>query len=154
MRDIKFRAFSKSLNKMLTSEIIKKSSDTIVEILNSKSCLDCKKGLFLSLDNNDLDFMQYTGLKDKNGNEIYEGDILTSDDYPFKDNGNSNYNAEVYWDRDELQFCIQLHCVDTGKRGISHGICEALVDRIDSIEECHFEIIGNIYENSNLLKVN
>ena len=97
---------------------------------------------------------QYTGLKDKNNKEIYLGDILTCDIYPFKDNGKPNYNAEVYWDENSLQFCIRFCCVNREKRGISDGICEALTDRIDDINECQFEVIGNIYENTELLKAN
>jgi uncharacterized phage protein (TIGR01671 family) len=70
---------------------------------------------------------QYTGLKDKNGKEIYEGDILTSI--------NSN-NIVVYWD--------EIH-----GRWIGH-------DKKHFNEDLYYyncgEIIGNIYENPELLK--
>ena len=91
---------------------------------------------------------QYTGLTDKNGKEIFEGDILTSC-YPFKDGGEPNYNAEVFWSEGSLRFCTELHCVNPNKAGISDGICEGLTD-ID----IQYEIIGNIYDNSELIKVN
>lgn len=86
---------------------------------------------------------QYTGV-----DEIYEGDVLTSDYYPFKDEDKSNYNAIVYWDIWALQFCIQLHCVNPNKIGISDGMCEALSER-----GIKFEIIGNVFDNPELLKV-
>jgi len=92
---------------------------------------------------------RYTGLTDKNGKEIFEGDILTSDCYPFKDGGEPNYNAEVFWSEGSLRFCTELHCVNPNKAGISDGICEGLTD-ID----IQYEIIGNIYDNSELIKVN
>lgn len=69
-------------------------------------------------------FMQYTGLKDKNGKEIYEGDILS-----FRDG-----IAPV-----EYLFTEFVAMDVTG-----HGNCNLLDDRC--------EVIGNIYENPDLLK--
>lgn len=85
---------------------------------------------------------QFTGI-----DEIYNGDILTADSYPFKDDDKPNYNAEVYWDNGALQFCICLHCVNPNKQGISDGMCEALTER-----GIKFTKIGNIYDNPELLE--
>lgn len=125
MREIKFRYFNKLKEKMEDF----RGMPMLIEELESIS------------EREDMPVMQYTGLKDKNGVEIYEGDILTSRQYPFQDDGEYNYHGVVEWIDYLASFYITKRLVNKDKRGISDGISE----QIENINK--FEVIGNIYEN-------
>ena len=78
---------------------------------------------------------QYTGLKDTNGKEIYEGDIIRS----FDSNGEAILHYIVW---EEARF-VALY----KGRNFSHK-CFLKQDWLDEFEK---EVIGNIYDNKNLL---
>lgn len=95
--------------------------------------------------------MQFTGLKDKNGKEIWEGDIVVKSGYLWFDEGKPNYRGTVEWIYSQWQ--VVAHCVNSEKRGISDGANEGLND--DGVEEgnkSEWKVIGNIYENPELVK--
>lgn len=79
-----------------------------------------------------FELMQFTGLKDKNGKEIYEGDrIRISDEYGNEDTGFIGYKER------EMAFVV-----DWGNNRYRR-----IMDSEDVIE-----VIGNLYENPELLK--
>ena len=90
---------------------------------------------------------QFTGLLDKNGKEIYEGDIITADWYPFYSDGKPNYVAVVEWDDCGFGAWFELH-KDSTARGISIG-CPVM--DFDSESASSFEVIGNIFDNPDLI---
>ena len=96
---------------------------------------------------------QFTGLFDKNEKEIYEGDILRSDNYPFsiiEDGVKDNYFGEVYWEDSSFTWeVITWKNPDSKVRGISHGIGCCICD----IEPNEYEVIGNIFDDPEILKM-
>ncbi len=78
---------------------------------------------------------QFTGLKDKNGKEIYKGDIIRV--------GNFSDPRNVYWDDLKAAFYITRLKSGIGLRPLCGLACY-----LHNI----VEIIGNIHENSELLK--
>jgi uncharacterized phage protein (TIGR01671 family) len=87
----------------------------------------------------ELDLMQYTGLKDKNGKEIYEGDIV-------KYRYDWIHEAwEVYWAND--RWWLRNGDSDTSRVGWNDD-SETVTEYIDWEKS---ELIGNVYENPELL---
>lgn len=90
------------------------------------------------------DWMQFTGLHDKNGKEIYEGDVVNVGPHW------SDAQWEIKWNL----YGFRLRCVRDFKTGPNNDITYAPKDQwIDPpLHPDLWEIIGNIYENPALLK--
>lgn len=92
--------------------------------------------------------MQFTGLKDKNGNEIYEDDIFRSDSYPFNSEGNDNYHGLIVFD-DADGYSGWYYLPEPISHRVRGAACGGL---IGELELSTVEIIGNVHENPELLE--
>ena len=128
MREIKFRAWNKT-NGIMEYEF--------KPVLHSDYNILYLSEFFKKYPTYDIILMQYTGLKDCNGKEIYEGDILT--------NGGVIYTLE--WDNERAMYCLYFW------DGLIWDWEEQIADFYNyKNKKCDLEIIGNVYENPELMK--
>ena len=123
MNEIKFRVWDNILNKMqLVKQLDFKRTGIIVHTKNSGGYADYNKFI-----------MQFTGLKDKNGKEIYEGDVIRCFQFiHYSNDKEEKIKCVVFYDN-----AFVFKCMDgTG---------------YDKLNGDGYEIIGNIYENPELL---
>jgi uncharacterized phage protein (TIGR01671 family) len=121
MREIKFRAWDKTSNRM----------GAVYSLHQSGSCHVRDGNLLLNKD--ECELMQFTGLKDKNGKEIYEGDIVKCD--------------------------VDVYTVEWGKYVTDNAENEDILGwlavgkmRAHTLDpQVRWEIIGNIYEDRDVV---
>lgn len=120
MREIKFRVWDIDKETLVYSDDYKEDPHVT----------DNEAIVLLLEDYYNVNLEQYTGLKDKNGEEIYEGDIVEV--YKWKHQVKGDYRCKVVWDNELAQFTLKI------------------VDSISTEMTMYFtkysEVVGNIHE--------
>ena len=136
MNNLKFRAYIKSINKVVDVLTIDFKNKTVILDIDTGKVEPSNVFWWpeTALNFEDVEIMQSTGLFDKDGVEIFEGDILTDEgnfendywDYATIEFDKTDYTYYIHWKREE--------------------VCENITD-------CHkYTVTGNIYENKELLE--
>ena len=142
-REIKFRAYIKNdykkelIGKILdVSSIHLKTKKVIIGYSLDKSNYGNKSFSF-----DDIELMQYTGLHDKNGKEIYEGDIVKQVSYKYS---NDEYGHKGFYENISKVLykgrAFQYEWIKTNE-----------IEMPKDFKENFIEVIGNIYDNPELL---
>ena len=128
MREIKFRGYSRGFNKWFYGNYIEKLPQTEGKPTVLAAIHDISTNALLRVVPESVG--QFTGLNDKNGVEIYEGDVVMTT--KFKDIPNVvEYIMNGF-------YRTKTH--DNGKK------------YLNPIGNCEVQIIGNIYQNPELIK--
>jgi len=140
-REIKFRAWDKTIKMWITGLLVFDGQGKVYLRDPNTNVITEYHQLF-----NSLEVVWYTGLKDKNDKEIYEGDILRCE---------SNYirlQTNEQTGKKSIKFYeVVWHEVMFTTKRIDNGHINPLVTS-PSIWKNYYEVIGNIYENPGLLK--
>ena len=120
------KVYIKYLDKVLEVESIRFDTK-VVEVYDESF------NMYRFLDFDEVEFMENTGLKDKNGKYIYEGDIVTV---------NGTWDCIIEYKQSSCAFVL---------KSIDSRWSNGYFSNYEDIEEM-LEVIGNIYENKELLK--
>ena len=150
-REIKFKAYIEVKNeqKFYNDEEVKLIDKKLLNVIEiwwkSGEVADIYTGqstIFANYCN--IKLLQYTGLKDKNGREIYEGDII---DINQTVNGCNLF--AIVWDK--IGFNARYWVNNTADRKYEYDIMELLDVNVNKYDK-DIEVVGNIYENKELLE--
>ena len=130
MKEIRFRAWEKDYKYMNYKVMVGNvwNEENYQWVAPERVDYECEPGWKHFDENSNIELMQNTGLKDKNGMVIYEGDIVQT-------GWQGNEKGVVVFD-----FESSTYCVDSGDGHMYFNHPES------------YEVIGNVYENSELLE--
>lgn len=125
MRDIKFRAWDGRIKKMVELTLLGLQYKFYDDL--TVYGVDTSDGNVAKAKKHKIPVMQCIGLKDKNGKEIYENDLIEYGEHLY----------QVAWDEETASFLLQ-------------GVFIAELESFP-IDSEDLEIVGNIYQNPELL---
>nr|DAT33625.1 MAG TPA: YopX protein [Caudoviricetes sp.] len=148
----KFRAWDKETQTMLDVSLIDFKKSVLVG-----EHWEFGETNFINFD--DVILMQSTGLKDKNGKEIFEGDILKFndewDDYCYEGYVDGSTEGINFVEIERETTCFTFGKFQTSDSSLLYFMKDEYLSFEDLItdKDFEFEIVGNIYENPELLEV-
>ncbi len=132
MKEVKYRVWNKKTKKMISPEKLQEMS-----VFAIKDDLPLEKFMVLPIDD-DYVLLEFTGLRDKNGVEIYESDILNL-------LGWNEYEPKV--PDNEIRYVdFKEGCFTVIEFGANPGWCN-----INMVEPGLCEVIGNTYEDKEIV---
>ena len=137
MREIKFRAWDKDAREMLDLIALRDETGNVLMQRRTQP-----KTLYRNTPDR-VEIMEYTGLHDKNGKEVYENDIIENHVHGFNlivkwcDGKGKNLGSQVGWWLDDGYYMVELKAY----QGVG-----------DDHEYANVTVLGNIYEHPDLLK--
>lgn len=143
-REIKFRGRLKRTKKWMYGDLAHIKGQPCIQVDVS---VEDRRTLVLNVEPDSVG--QFTGLHDKNGREIYEGDILRGDCYPFHDDGEDNYLGVVFYADEDHMWEVMKFVTAKSKRG---GISNFVNDEFYETDFSQMEVVGNLWDNKGLFR--
>lgn len=129
-REIEFRAWLKDEKRMIDVRAIDFDDDGNILSVNYPEGKS-----YSGYDGDNIELMQYTGIKDKNGVKIFEGDIVI---YKYQNDDLKTKKLTVFFDEEDCSFSLAY-------KGKPHMY-------VEKDDAKYYKVIGNIYENKELLE--
>ena len=101
----------------------------------------------------DCVIMQFTGLLDKNGKEIYEGDLITSSEFSIQEDENGDYVQDEKGNYVTLRYEVKIEWMEIDAFEVYGWNIWGFYDNpLGKRIQSEIEVIGNIFENPELIK--